>query len=52
MIMCHDKDSPWFNKKTKSLIDEKLWTYKVYRKDMSNSESWTLLILSKNAALG
>ena len=42
VLVCDDKDPPWFNGKIKSLINEKLITYNAYRKNMGNSE------LSKN----
>ena len=38
MIVCNDKDPPWFNGKTKSLINQKLRTYNAYRKNIGNSQ--------------
>ena len=36
VIVCDDKDPPWFNGKVKSLFNEKLGTYNVYRKNSNN----------------
>ena len=36
--VCDDKDTPWFNVKIKSLINEKLRTYNAYRKNIGNSQ--------------
>ena len=44
VIVCDDKDPPWFNGKIKSLINEKLRTYNAYRKNIHNSQ------LRKNAS--
>ena len=38
VIVCNDKDPPWFNGKIKSLINEKLRTYNAYRKNIGNSQ--------------
>ena len=38
VIVCDDKDPPWFNGKIKSLINEKLRTYNAYRKKVGNSQ--------------
>ena len=38
VIVCDDKDPPWFNGKIKSLVNEKLRTYKAYRKNIGNSQ--------------
>ena len=38
VIVCDDKDPPWFNGKIKSLINEKLRTYNVYCKNIGNSQ--------------
>ena len=38
VIVCDDKDLPWFNGKIKSLINEKLRTYNAYRKNIDNSQ--------------
>ena len=38
VIVCDDKDPPWFNGKIKSLINEKLRTYNAYRKNIGNSQ--------------
>ena len=37
-MVCDDKDPPWFNGKTKSLIKEKLRTYNAYHKNIDNSQ--------------
>ena len=42
VIVCDDKNPPWFNGKIKSLINEKLRTYNAYRKKIGNNQ------LSKN----
>ena len=34
IIVCDDKDPPWFNEKIKSLINER--TYNAYRKNIVN----------------
>ena len=39
VIVCDDKDPPWFNGKIKSLINEKVRTYNAYRKNIGNSQS-------------
>ena len=36
VIVCDDKDPPWFNGKIKSLFNEKLRTYNAYRKSSNN----------------
>ena len=36
-ITCDDRDPPWFNKKTKSLICEKNTAFKKFRCDRNNS---------------
>ena len=36
VIVCDDKDPPWFNGKIKSLFNEKLRTYNAYRKNVDN----------------
>ena len=36
VIVCDDKDPPWFNGKIKSLFNEKLRTYNAYRKNSNN----------------
>ena len=33
VIVCYDKDPPWFNGKIRSLFNEKLRTYNAYRKN-------------------
>ena len=38
VIICDDKDPPWFNRKIKSLINEKLRTYNAYRKNIGNNQ--------------
>ena len=38
IIVCGDKDLPWFNRKIKLLINEKLRTYNAYRKIIGNSQ--------------
>ena len=38
VIVCDDKDPPWFNGKIKSLINEKLRTYNACRKNIGNSQ--------------
>ena len=38
VIVCDDKDPPWFNGKIKSLINEKLRTYNAYRKNIGSSQ--------------
>ena len=38
VIVCDEKDPPWFNGKIKSLINEKLRTYNAYRKNIGNSQ--------------
>ena len=38
VIVCDDKDPPWFNGKIKSLINEKLRTYNAYRKNIGNNQ--------------
>ena len=38
VIVCDDKDPPWFNGKIKSLINEKLRTYNAYQKNIGNSQ--------------
>ena len=38
IIVCDDKDPPWFNRKVKLLINEKLRTYNAYRKNIGNSQ--------------
>ena len=38
LIVCDEKDPPWFNGKIKSLINEKLRTYNAYRKNIDNSQ--------------
>ena len=38
VIVCDDKDPPWFNGKIKSLINEKLRTYNAYRKNIVNNQ--------------
>ena len=38
VIVCDDKDPPWFNGKIKSLINETLRTYNAYRKNIGNSQ--------------
>ena len=38
VIVCDDKDPPWFNGRIKSLINEKLRTYSAYRKNIDNSQ--------------
>ena len=38
LIVCDEKDPPWFNGKIKSLINEKLRTYNAYRKNIGNSQ--------------
>ena len=38
IIVCGDKDLPWFNRKIKLLINEKLRTYNAYRKNIGNSQ--------------
>ena len=38
VIVCDDKDPPWFNGKIKLLINEKLRTYNAYRKNIGNSQ--------------
>ena len=35
-IVCDDKDPPWFNRKIKSLFNEKLRTYNAYCKNSNN----------------
>ena len=36
MLTCDDKDPPWFNKKTKGIIQEKNNAFKVYCNNSSN----------------
>ena len=38
VIVCDDKDPPWFNGKIKSLINEKLRTYNAYHKNIGNNQ--------------
>ena len=38
VIVCDDKDPPWFNGKIKSLINEKPRTCHIYRKNIDNSQ--------------
>ena len=38
LIVCDDKDSPWFKGKIKSLINEKIRTYNAYCKNIGNSQ--------------
>ena len=38
VIVCDDKDPPWFNGKIKSLFNEKLRTCNAYRKNSNNSQ--------------
>ena len=38
IIVCDDKDPPWFNGTIKSLINEKLRTYNAYRKNIGNNQ--------------
>ena len=38
LIVCDDKDPPWFNTKIKSLIHEKIKTHKVLRKNTENNQ--------------
>ena len=38
VIVWDDKDPPWFNRKIKSLINEKLRTYNAYHKIIGNSQ--------------
>ena len=38
VIVCNDKDPPWFNGKIKLFINEKLRTYNAYRKNIGNSQ--------------
>ena len=38
VIVCDDKDPPWFNGKVKSLINEKLKTYNAHCKNIDNSQ--------------
>ena len=38
VIVCNDKNLPWFNGKIKSLINKKLRTYNAYRKNIGNSQ--------------
>ena len=38
VIVCDDKDPPWFSGKIKLLINEKLRTYNAYRKNTGNSQ--------------
>ena len=38
VIVCDDKDPPWFNVKIKLLINEKLRTYNAYRKNIGNNQ--------------
>ena len=37
LIVCYDKDRPWFNTKIKLLIQEKSKTYKVLHKNIGNN---------------
>ena len=36
VMVCDDKDPPWFTGKVKSLFNEKLRTYNAYRKNVNN----------------
>ena len=36
VIVCDDKDPPWFNGKVKTLLNETLRTYDAYRKNSNN----------------
>ena len=38
LIVCDDKDPPWFNNRIKTLIQEKNGTYKIYRHNKENSD--------------
>ena len=38
VVVCDDKDPPWFNGKIKLLINEKLRTYNAYRKNIENNQ--------------
>ena len=38
IIVCNDKDPPWFNNKIKTLIQEKNGTYKSYRHNKDNPD--------------
>ena len=38
VIVCDDKDSPWFNNRIKTLIQEKNATYKIYRHTKDNPD--------------
>ena len=38
VVVCDDKDPPWFNGKIKLLINEKLRTYNAYHKNIENNQ--------------
>ena len=38
IIVCDNKDLPWFNNRIKSLIQEKNATYKIYRHNKDNPD--------------
>ena len=45
VIVCDDKYPPWFNRRNKSSINEKLRTYNAYHNNISNSQLREKLIL-------
>ena len=38
IIVCNDKDPPWFNNKIKTLIQERNATYKILRHNKDNPD--------------
>ena len=62
VIVCDDKDPPWFNGKVKALLNETLRTYDAYRKNSNNIQLHNnlrslqqrlrdlMMILSKNTS--
>ena len=46
LIVSDDRDPPWLNTKIKSLIHEKIKTYKVLRKNIENNQLKCMRIIS------
>ena len=51
IIVCNDKDPPWFNNRIKTLIQEKNATYKIYRHNKDNPNLIYRLQFFKNAVV-
>ena len=48
LVVCDGKDPLWLNTKIKSLIHEKIKTYKVLRKNIeNNSQNWETKVSTK-----